>query len=170
MTDPSEIYLESVRLQLQEALVTFRLQTSMMVQAFGFLVAADALLLGYGFSQKEAGILLIAGFMPLALLFVYIEVARHAVPVAYVAIRLERLLLPGEMTLAATYCATRIRPVFSAIESIPDTVRADDLVSAFKMSPLFWLKARPSLALYCAAIAQFGLFLAGLVAFNYRFM
>ena len=88
---------------------SFRLQTSIMTQALGFIVAADTLLLGYGFSQREAGILLIASFMPLAFAVAYIEVLRHAAPVAYVAIRLEKILLAGELTLAGHVCRCTAR-------------------------------------------------------------
>jgi hypothetical protein len=170
MTDPGQIRLESLRLQLQEAISTFQLQTSMMAQAFGFIIAADALLLGYGFSEREAGILLVASFMPLALLFVYIEILNHAAPVAYVAIRLEKILLPGELTLAATYAATRLGAAFRLIEDIPDAANLDEVIKGLRPPRLYWLRTRASLAIYFASIAQFGLFLASLLAYNYRFM
>lgn len=47
---------EAVRLELQEALVSFRQQATLGVQVAGFIAAADSLLLIAGFSQHRSGI------------------------------------------------------------------------------------------------------------------
>jgi hypothetical protein len=43
---------EALRLELQEAIVSFRHWTSQMTQAAGFIVTADVVLISYGFSQS----------------------------------------------------------------------------------------------------------------------
>jgi hypothetical protein len=51
---------DALRVQMQQAIETFRHMTTLFVQSSGFLIAADGLLFGYGLAQKKAVPLLIA--------------------------------------------------------------------------------------------------------------
>lgn len=53
-------------MELQEAIVTFREQITLLVQISGFLIAADSALIGYGFAQGQSIILLVASIIPIA--------------------------------------------------------------------------------------------------------
>jgi hypothetical protein len=59
---------ESLRIELQEALVTYRHWVSQLTQAAGFFTTADVVLAGYGFSQRLAIILLAASAFPMLIL------------------------------------------------------------------------------------------------------
>jgi hypothetical protein len=94
---------ESLRLELQEALTTYRHHTSLVIQAFGFIVAADSALLAYGFTQRVGAIFLIASLMPIVMLITVVEIMPRAAAAGYAALRLERSLLPNEESFAKLY-------------------------------------------------------------------
>src|ERR1700733_8642105 len=83
---------ESLRLELQEAIATFRHQISLLIQAVGFIAAAGSILLAYGFSQKLSSALLVASLMPLGILLSYYTIMTGLAPICYVAMRLEAKL------------------------------------------------------------------------------
>jgi hypothetical protein len=83
MSDPQLPDAESLRLELQEAIITFRHQNAQLFQALGVIVTADAALLGYGFAQKLSVVLLVASLMPLAALSVYSTIMAWLVPICY---------------------------------------------------------------------------------------
>src|SRR5260370_12698975 len=111
---------ESLRLELQEAIVTFRHWTSQATQATGILATGDAVLITYGFAQRQAGILLVASSMPLAILAVYVGTKSVAPPLINLALRLERRLLIRGDSLAVTYARMHLRPSVSNFSSIED--------------------------------------------------
>jgi hypothetical protein len=78
---------DSLRLELQQAIETLRHQATLITQVLGFITAADALLLSYGLSQKNAGILFLASLTPIAMLFVLLELLWNTLPIAYAAIK-----------------------------------------------------------------------------------
>jgi hypothetical protein len=55
MEDAEAASNEALRLQMEQALELVRHMLGIIVQAVGFFVAADALLIGYGVSQKKSG-------------------------------------------------------------------------------------------------------------------
>jgi hypothetical protein len=83
---------EAQRLELQEAIATARQSAALGVQIAGFLVAADSLLLEYGFAQRQSGIFLVASLLPLAFLAIGVVILKAVIPVGYVAMTLEREL------------------------------------------------------------------------------
>ena len=97
---------QSLRLELQEAIVTFRHQISLLVQISGFMATADSVLIAYGFSQRVSGILLVASAMPVIMLVSYVEVMHSARPLIYVAMALEQKLQLRDAPLAALYAKT----------------------------------------------------------------
>ena len=111
---------ESLRLELQEAIATFRHQIVLLVQALSFIVAADPVLLGYGFAQKIAGILYVASLLPLGGLFIYIHIMTGLVRICYVAIRLEWKLSLHEDPLIGTWAKTRKDLPFSSLANLAD--------------------------------------------------
>jgi hypothetical protein len=65
---------EALRLELQEALATYRHWVTQLTQVVGFTVAADVVLISYAFSQRLAGILLFASAVPILILVMYMVV------------------------------------------------------------------------------------------------
>ena len=59
---------DTLRVELQEALGSVRHWQVQAVQTAGFILAANIVLIGYGFSQKHAGMFLIGSALPLILL------------------------------------------------------------------------------------------------------
>lgn len=159
-----------MRLELQEAIITFRHQTTLATQIAGFIAAADSVLLAYGFAQKESGILLIASFLPIILLIAYQEIFLSTVPVVCVAITLEkRLRLRGD-ALARTFARTNLRHIFSTFDADVDLEAPGALESVVEQLRWSLLNKRPGHVLVLTFTAQFALFLVSLLSFHYRFM
>ena len=108
---------ESLRLELQEALSTYRHWVTQLTQVTGFLIAADVVLVSYGFSQKLAGILLVASGLPLLILVMYMVVGSIASPFVDLVLRLERRLLIRKDSLGATYVHTYFRSIAPTLDS-----------------------------------------------------
>lgn len=101
--------------QLQQAIETLRFQAGLLVQFYGFLIAVDALLVGYAISQKQAAFYLLAVSAPMLTMMASWVILVHAIPVAYVAIQLERRLLPDEDTVTVTWVRSRFPAVYRQI-------------------------------------------------------
>ena len=86
---------ESLRLELQEALVTYRHWVTQLTQVTGFAVAADVVLISYAFSQRLAGILLLASAVPILILVMDVVVGS-------IACRLVDLVLRNRKKIAYT--------------------------------------------------------------------
>lgn len=159
---------ESLRLELQEALGTYRQWISQLIQICGFAVAADVVLVGYGFSQKLAAVLLVASVVPILILVMYVVVGSIASPLVDLVLRIERRLLIRRDSLGATYVNAYFRsmpPSQSArIEGLDDEeVRHLDLEWDYFWSPI-------PMILYVASLAQVGVFVVSLTVFHYPFM
>jgi hypothetical protein len=158
---------ESLRLELQEALATYRHWVTQLTQVTGFAVAADVVLVSYGFSQKLAGILLLASGLPIFILVMYMVVGSIASPFVDLVLRIERRLLIRKDSLGATYVHTYFRsmsPTLDRIEDLDDEqVRHLNLKWDSLWSPI------PKIA-YVATAAQVGLFVLCLTVFHYRFL
>jgi hypothetical protein len=161
---------DSLRFELQEATTTFRHQVALLIQAFGVIATVDSALLAYGFAQKESGILLVASMMPIVVLLIYFAIISGLIPVAYVAMRLERKLSMHEESLITTWVLTRDDLPFSAlggIDSLDDPTKRDALLN---MVPLYLLKTQKGLALLGTFAAQLILFVASIVSYHFKFM
>jgi len=134
---------ESLRMELQEALVTYRQWASQLTQVAGFFVAADVVLVSYGFSQRLAAILLVASTVPMLILVMYMVIGSVNRPIVNLILRIERKLLI-EDSLGAILAQTWLK-----WESLWSTV---------------------PITLYTATAAQLGLFVLSLTVFHYRFM
>jgi type IV secretory pathway VirB3-like protein len=168
MVVPEDPHNESLRLELQEALSTYRHWVAQLTQVTGFFVAADVVLVSYGFSQRLAGILLVASGLPMLILVMYMVVGSIATPFVDLVLRIERRLLIKKDSLGATYVHTYFRStsptVGSRIEDLNDEeVRHLNLKWDSLWSPI------PIIA-YVATAGQIGLFVLSLTVFHYRFM
>jgi hypothetical protein len=159
-----------MRLELQEAIITFRQQITLATQIAGFIVAADSVLLAYGFAQRESGIFLIASFLPIVLLVSYLEIFLSTVPVICVAITLEKRLQLRSDSLARTFARTNLRHIFSTFDANVDLEAPGALESVVEELRWSLLNKTPGHVLELAFIAQFILFLVSLLTFHYRFM
>jgi hypothetical protein len=162
---------DALRVQMQQAIETFRHQSTLFVQSAGFLIAADALLFGYGVAQKKAVPLLIASLTPLAIFIVLMLVLSHGLPVAYVAVSSEQRLLPKETTLAETYLMSKYPIAYSWIES---AIKAgqNERNQMLANPPARGLLGTKALVVPLAigSITQLALFFVAQFAFNYPFM
>jgi hypothetical protein len=160
---------ESLRLELQEAIVTFRHWTSQVVQVVGFIAAGDVLLLSYGFSQKVAAILLLASVLPMIFLLIYLRILTVIGPVVGLILRLERKLLIQEDSLGTTYLRIHMRSVAATLGDIENL--DDEQIHNLNLSTLkgqLW-RLFP-IILYTATIVQLGLFVLSLAVYHYRFI
>ena len=66
---------ESLRLELQEALVTYRQWASQFIQATGILIAADVALVSYAVSLRIAVIILVGTVLPIAMVITWMITA-----------------------------------------------------------------------------------------------
>ena len=161
---------ESLRLVLIEALSTFRQQLGRLTQAIGFIVTADSVLLAYGFSQKESGILLIGSLMPILALLIYIQFLYSSTPVVYVAIAIEQKLRLDDVPLMGTYARKGFKPIFSIVARSDNASDGTVRDSVLALSYHNWIVRPISLVLSCIFLAQLGLFFIGMISYRYRFM
>jgi hypothetical protein len=162
-TDP-----EAQRIELQEAIVTFRQQATLGVQIAGFLAAADSLLLVAGFAQHMSSIFLVACFMPIILLVTYIEILKSAMAVGYVAMILERKLGLLATPLATIFSWRILYGTMPEVNDLPDLTEASARDAFYANSVRLGLVRAPAFALYIIFAAQVALFL--IAAFSFRFM
>jgi hypothetical protein len=161
---------EALRLELQEAIVTFRQQATLGVQIAGFIATADSLLLVYGFAQHQSGIFLIASLTPIILLIAYVEILKSALPVGYVAMVLERELGLSKAPLATVFAFRMIhsaQPTGGTFQGINDSDLQESLFSA---PARIAFASTPAYVLYAIFLAQIGLFLISIFVENFRFV
>ena len=157
-------------MELKEAITGFNAQISLIAQSLGFLIAADVILLGYGFAQRRSVILLLASLIPIAMFAVLVDLMTSMIPMSYVAINIERRLSLREAPLIGTYvksCQGIIQAVLGDIESW-DSLRVEGLVPRIRLR--FLLRDRKTLLLLGAFIAQLCLFVVSITAYHYPFM
>lgn len=161
---------ESLRLELREAIATIRHQIALEIQTVGVIISAGAILVAYGFSQRLSGILLIASFIPIAILLVFIHVNKGLVPVSYIAIKLEKRLSIVEDPLMTTWILMRDDFPFSQVEDIDNLDEATVRSYVKQAIPWYLLRSQKCLLVLAIFIAQVCLFVVSLAVFNYRFM
>jgi hypothetical protein len=156
---------ESLRLELQEGIISFRHITTLAMQMTGIVVAADAVLVSYGISQRDSAILLIASLAPVIVLIGIIELFKHALPVAISIMWLEDQLSLSERALAATYLRMRLAVMYPLLRG-----SVIDLEQPITMSLKSWFSVKLVQLLCGAFILQFGIFLISWIFYHYRFM
>jgi hypothetical protein len=161
---------ESLRLELQEAITTYRHQIVLLSQSLGITVTADSILLGYGFAQRLSSVLLVASLMPLAALFIYIQIATGLIPISYVAMRLEWKLSLREAPFIGTWARMRDDLPFSSLVNIGDLEDPKIRESMLHVPPWFFFRGVKTWILLLAFTLQLGLVLISLTVYHYRFM
>jgi hypothetical protein len=161
---------ESLRLELQEAIITVRHWSSNLIQTTGFIVTANAVLISYGFAQKLAGILLLASALPMGLLLIFLVIGSMVSPLVSLVLKIERSLLIQEDSLGAALARTNLRPsgfIFGDIEKLDDEKVRELNLSG---SRWHWLWRPVPIFLYTATAVQLCLFVLALTVFHYQFM
>jgi hypothetical protein len=156
---------ESLRLELQEGIISFRHITTLAMQMTGIVVAADAVLVSYGISQRDSAILLIASLAPVIVLIGILELFKHALPVAISIMWLEDQLSLSERALAATYVRMRLAVIYPLLRG-----GVIDLEQPITMPLKSWFSVKVVQLLCGAFVLQFGIFLISWIFYDYRFM
>ena len=159
---------ESLRLELQEAIVTYRHWISQLTQVAGIIGTADVVLLSYGFAQRLAAILLAASTMPIALLLIYLLVGSQLVSLINLILRFERRLLIRKDSIGAVYVRSYIRSVPQALSAHIEDLNDEEVQHLELKWATLW--APIPIILYAATVVQVGLFVLSLTVFHYRFM
>jgi len=159
---------ESLRLELQEAVATYRHNVSQLTQVTGIIATANVVLLSYGFSQRLAAILLVASTGPIVLLLIYLLVGSLLTPLISLILRFERRLLIREDSIGAVFLRSYVRAVPPALSGHIEDL-SDEEVRDLNLKWNSLLAPIPIL-LYAATIVQIGLFVLSLTVFHYRFM
>jgi hypothetical protein len=159
---------ESLRLELQEAIETYRHLFSQLTQIAGFIATADVVLLSYGFSQKLAAILLLASFGPIYILVIYLLIGSFLARLTNLILKLERRLLIRKESIGATYMRSYFRyashPLSGRIEDLSD----EEVLHLRPKWDSLW--APIPIILYVVSALQAGVFVLSLTLFHYRFM
>lgn len=166
-----ELDADALRLQLQQAIEFLRHSQTLIVQAFGFFVTADVLLLTYGFSQRSASGLLAASLMPLAMLVATWLILTTGLSYVYIAIRLERDLLPGRATLVATTVRMLQPAAYNVLDvalGMDDAGQHEKAARAAKRAGGGLLKQAMSWVLMGAFVLQVVILIIAVVFLDYR--
>lgn len=126
MTQDADPALSTLQLQLTQAIDAFRFQIGLLVQFWGFLIAIDALFLGYGFSQGKPLFLLLGITVPVIMIIAAWVVLAYSVPFAFAAVRLERRLLPEEVGVMGTYLRMRFPAMDRQVTALLEAASEDD--------------------------------------------
>jgi hypothetical protein len=161
---------ESLRLELQEAIVTFRHRTSQLIQMAGFIATGDVLLISYGFSQKLAAILLLASAFPVVILLMYLLLGSMNISLINLMLRIERKLLIREDSIAAMFLRDQLESVAPAVSATEDLSDEEVRRLNLSLSRQKWIRTPVPMVLCAASIAQVGIAVLSLTVFNYRFM
>jgi hypothetical protein len=161
---------ESIRLELREAIATFRDQTGRVTQGIGIIVTADSVLLAYGFSQRDSGILLVASLMPLFGLTAFFHFLRISTPIIYVAIVLERRLRLDETPLIWIHAQKGYKKVYDLVARAQDAADENVRDCVLALSYRDWISLPEARVFYCIFAGQLILFLISAVTYDYRFM
>jgi len=152
-------------LQLSSAVQQYQFFVGLLIQGIGFLLAADAVLLGYSFNGRTSGAILLAALMPLLMLIARIEFGRQGLVAAYVAIQLEHRLDINADTLISTQVAARYPRVYHDLLEISRIGSQDERIRAVRkcMKPRYVMRDSDTVVFISAALVQMGLFLYALI-------
>jgi len=159
---------ESLRIELQEALESYRQYLSQWIQSLGFLTAADVALISYAFSQRVAVILLVGSAFPLAMLGSYIITATFGSGLINLILRIERRLRIRQDSLGATIARTIPAKMIPAVGSHIEDLNDEEV----RRLNLRWEERWGLLPIvfYAAIALHIVLFVLSLTVFHYRFM
>jgi hypothetical protein len=172
MADAEAASNEALRLQMQQAMELARQLLGSIVQITGFFITADILLLGYGVSQKKSGPLL---FACLTVLGIFVSLWRglsSIAPAAYVALYMERLLLPNHVTLIASLLRIIYPAIYDRLDAALGIHDIQEREQEIRRAVSFRSLLRESRALQVLSVmlpVQLASFFVALVVFNYSF-
>jgi hypothetical protein len=159
---------ESLRVELQEALVTYRQIFSQFIQITGILIAATVAFVSYAFSQRIAVILLVATVFPIYILVSYTMTASEIGPLNDLVLRVERQLRIREDSLGATLARTAPGKMIPAVGSHIEDLTDEEMRHLNLKWELRW--SGIAIGCYAGVAIQIVLFVLSLTVFHYRFM
>jgi hypothetical protein len=158
--------------QLQQAIDTFRFQMGLLVQVWGFLIAADAILVGYSVTQKKGVLLLIASVMPVLMFLASRAILAHGLPFLYIAIYLERRLMPSSETLTASYARMKFPMLYRRVAgalAIDDIEDRDKAILGSQLTSRRVSRGMPGV-FFAGWLGHMALLVLSLTIFGYTFM
>jgi hypothetical protein len=161
--EASAPHRDALLVELQEALGSVRHWQMLGIQTAGFIIAANIVLIGYGLSQKEAGMFLLGSVLPLTLLAVHIAGISSSTNQIALAIRIEdELHIHERHSLARIYARNYLRSAGPQLEAaIAQGPRGPNLSLKMFITP-------GAIVLYAFILGQVGLFVLYLVHYHYR--
>jgi hypothetical protein len=166
MVDLKSVDPETLRLELQEAIITFRHQIGLLIQMFGIAVTADSALIAYGFAQQRSGIFLAASFPPIAVAVIYFAIITGLIPIAFAIMELERAFSLREEGFMTRWIMSRHDLPFRILRKRGVVANAEALPSR----PSYLIKDPKMLILAGTFAVQFFVFMISLTVYHYRFM
>jgi hypothetical protein len=159
---------ESLRIELQEALESYRQYISHWVQGTGFFTAADVALVSYAFSQRIAVILLVASTFPMLMLVTYMTTATIGSGLINLVLRIERRLRIRQDSLGATVARTVPAKMIPAVGSHIEDLNDEEV----RHLNLKWESRSGIIPIlfYATTAIHIVLFVLSLTVFHYRFM
>jgi hypothetical protein len=155
----------TLHLQLQQAFEGFRFQIGLLVQFWGFLIAIDALFIGYAFSEGKALFLLLGTAVPVIMVVAGWGVLAYSAPYALAAVRLERRLLSAGDGVMGTYLRMRFPAMYRNITAVVDS--EGEVEATLRYPPV----NRGMLLMVVVDVAfHLGLFGLALIMFDGRFV
>ena len=159
---------ESLRLELQEAIETYRHLFAQLGQVAGFIAAADVVLLSYGFSQRLAVILLLASGGPMYIWVIYMLIGSVLARLTNLMLRIERRLLIRKESIGATFMRSYFRSTSHSIGGRIENLNDEEVQHVRPKWDSLW--APIPVILYVISALQVGVFVLSLTVFHYRFM
>jgi hypothetical protein len=159
---------ESLRIELQEALVTYRQYVSQWVQGIGIFTAADVALVSYAFSQRIAVILLVASAFPMLMLVSYMITVSVAGPLINLVLRIERRLRIRKDSLGAILARPALAKTIPAAGSHIEDLSDEEVHHLNLRWELRW--GVLPIIYYAGTAIHIVLFVLSLTVFHYRFM
>ena len=109
---------EIVKLELDQAINTFKTQITLGVNILTILVIADVTLTGYAIREKSMGIMLIGIIFPIALIIISKIIKRLITPVIFTGYQLEKQFGPDHPLLITTFVRFLSKPSAIALDEI----------------------------------------------------
>ncbi len=161
-----------IELQLNSAIQQYQFFTGQLVQSVGFLIAANAVLLGYGINGHTSGAILLAALMPLLMLLMRIGFSTRAVVAAYVAIQLEQQLNINADPLMSMQIASAFPQIYRRLLEIVNMQSQEARIEAMRkyIRRRYYLKGAGNGVYLSASLVQIGLFLFATIGLSRPFI
>jgi hypothetical protein len=159
-----------LHLQLQQSLETFRYAYNLLTQFAGFLIAADALLIGYGLSQRISSVFLFGALIPAAIGLAMSQFVLHVLPIWYVGMLTESRLEMSNDGLVGLYVRTHYAEVAALIDK---ELKEQGRHPALLEKSVSWRSTLSGNRVFLVLMAILGhivFFVVSTVAYGYRFM